>query len=139
MTTGQILGTSILLQVDTTPAGAATYVNVGLQKSATLSMTTATEDVSNKDSNLWKEYLPGYKEWSIDCDALLTESDTGMTQLENRYLVGGNVRAIIKTPANPAHWSGTTIIKSMKNTAGDGTVYTSAVSLQGSGALTKTG
>jgi len=22
---------------------------------------------------LWKEYLPGYKDWSIDCDALLTE------------------------------------------------------------------
>jgi predicted secreted protein len=138
MTTGQILGTSILLQVDTNPSGSANYVNVGLQKSATLSMNTTTEDVSNKDSLLWKEYLPGYKDWSIDCDALLTETDTGMTQLENQWIAGSKVRAIIKTPANAAHWSGTTIIKSLKYTAGDGTVYTSAVSLTGSGALTKT-
>ena len=138
MTTGQILGTSILLQVDTNPSGSANYVNVGLQKSAVLTMTTAMEDVSNKDSNLWKEYIAAYKDWTIDCDALITETDTGMTQMENRYLAGGNVRAIIKTPANPAHWSGTTWIKSIKNTAGDGTVYTSSISLQGTGALTKT-
>ena len=138
MTTGQILGTSILVQVDTNPSGSANYVNVGLQKTATLTMNTTTEDVSNKDSLLWKEYLPGYKDWAIDCDALLTETDTGMTQLENQWILGQKVRVIIKTPANAAHWSGTVIIKSMKYTAGDGTVYTSACSFTGSGALTKT-
>lgn len=132
------MGTSILVQVDTNPLGSANYVNVGLQKSCVLNMSTAMEDVSNKDSNLWKEYLPGYKDWSIDCDALLTETDTGMTQLENQYLSGAKVRVIIKTPANPAHWSGSCLVKSMKYTAGDGTVYTSANTLQGSGALTKT-
>jgi predicted secreted protein len=138
LTTGQILGTSILVQVDTNPGGAASYVNVGLQKSCILNMATTMEDVSNKDSLLWKEYIAGYKDWSVDCDALLTETDTGMTQLENQWLVGAKVRIIIKTPANPAHWSGTTLIKSLKYTAGDGTVYTSVATLQGSGPLTKT-
>lgn len=138
MTSGQILGTSILLQVDTNPAGSANYVNVGLQTSATLTMNTAVEDVSNKDSNLWKEYLPGYKDWAIDMDALITETDTGMVQLETRWMAGATVRAIIKTPANPAHWSGTTIVKSLKYTAKDGSAYTGTCSLQGSGALTKT-
>jgi predicted secreted protein len=138
MTTGQILGTSILLQVDTNPSGSANYVNVGLQKSAVLTMTTKMEDVSNKDSNLWDEYLAGYKDWTIDADALITETDTGLTQLENRFLIGGSVRAILKTPANPAHWSGMTLIKSMKYTATDGSVYTSSNSLQGTGPLTKT-
>jgi len=32
------------------------------------------------------QYLPGYKDWSIDAMPL-TETDTGLTQLENQCLL----------------------------------------------------
>ena len=136
ITTGQILGTSVLLKIDTTDGG--NYVSIGLQKNATLNMGLDAVDVSNKDSTLWREYIPGYKDWSVDCDSLIVETDTALTHFETHWLAGQEVTCVLATPANVTHWGGKIIIKSMKYTAPDGGVYTAALTLQGTGSLGKT-
>jgi Predicted secreted protein len=135
--TTKITGAAVLVKVDTNPTGNANYVTIGSQKSATLNMTQDAVDVSNKDTPLWRDYIPGYREWSVDCDAMIVETDAALVQLESQYIAGTPVRVAIQTPANSQHWSGTGLIKSMKYSAADGGVYSAALTIQGTGALAK--
>ena len=132
-----INGACILLAVDTTDAG--NYVEVGMQKNATLNMNTDTIDAAYKvcGANLWKAYIPGYKDWSVDADALIVETDTALVHLETHFMAGTTIPMALKTPASATKWTGTAIIKSLKYSAPDGGLYTAAISLQGTGALVK--
>lgn len=64
----KINGTSILLY-----SGANL---IAASKNHTLNLESDTMDVTTKDSAGWKEILPALKSWSIDCDGLVSFSDT---------------------------------------------------------------
>ena len=135
----KIVGADILVKIDTTPTTAPTYVTVGSQKSCTLNMNEDTVDTSNKDTPLWKEYIPGYRDWSIDADAMLVENDAALVAMENIYLgvSPGTIKIAIKTPSSSTYWTGTAVIKSLKYSAPDAGVYTAAISFTGTGALVR--
>ena len=132
-----INGACVLLAIDTTDGG--NYVEVGMQKNATLNMGTDVIDAAYKacGAALWRSYIPGYKDWSIDCDALIVETDTALVHLETHWLAGQTVPVALKTPASTTKWTGAVVVKSLKYSAPDGGLYTAAISLQGTGALTK--
>lgn len=50
------LGNAMLLKVETTPGG-GTYATIGGSSSHTMSLANEVVDVSDKDSNRWKELL----------------------------------------------------------------------------------
>lgn len=138
----QVSGARILVRVQTGgTAQSPTYSTIGFQKSCTLSMNEDTIETSNKDTPLWKEYLPGYRDWSVDADAMLVENDAALKSLEDLYLgAAADLDCIwlaIKTPTSDTYWTGKAIIKSLKYSAPDNGVYTAAISLTGTGALTR--
>jgi Predicted secreted protein len=137
VTTGQIQGVNIMVMVDTSGGNNPTLA-IGFQKSCTLNFTTATMDVTSKNSQFWTEYLPGNKDWSLDADALIVESDVSLNTLENSWIAGQGLYVALSTPANAQHWGGKVYIKSMKYTAADNGVYTATITLQGTGRLGKT-
>ena len=57
---------------------------VGLAKSASLSISADTPDISTKDSSAWTEVMSGMKSFSIDFEALMdltTDTDASANNL----------------------------------------------------------
>lgn len=50
------------------------------QRNASLKIDGDEIDVSTKDSDFWKEHLPGFRSWSLDCDAVLVGVPGSTTQ-----------------------------------------------------------
>lgn len=85
------------------------YVNVGTvlapswqlvagQKDATLNRSMEPIDITAKDNYGWAATLDGVREWSIDFDWLYSDSDTGVTHLEDAFTNGTEVLVKIETP-----------------------------------------
>jgi TP901-1 family phage major tail protein len=137
----KIRGASVVALIDTTPtADTPSYHMVAFQKTCTLTMAEDTIETTNKESGLWKEYITGNRDWAVEADGMIVETDTGIQAVENAWLAASPqpLRLAISTPANPnGYWTGTAIIKSLKYTAADNGVYTAAISFTGTGALTR--
>jgi len=137
-----ILGDVVLFKIDTNPGGSPSYTILGAQKNAVLNMNQDLPDSSTKDSKdgsstYWKDYVPGFKDWSVDADALIIEADTAYQQLETRYMTSLTVKIAWSTPGSATKYTGTTYIKSLKLAAPSGDLYTCSCTLQGSGVLVK--
>ena len=59
-----------------------TYVKVGGQKDASMSISQDPRDVTDKDSGGWKEKELGNREISVDFDAFLIEDNAGWLELK---------------------------------------------------------
>lgn len=84
------------------------YKVLGGQRSATLNRSAESLDATSKDSE-WRENLQGIKEWSIDADGLLIESDEAYSELEDAFMEDGEVGVIITLPSGKKY-SGNAII-----------------------------
>lgn len=139
-----IIGDVVLFKVDTNPGGAPSYTVLGAQKGATLNQDQDLPESSNKDSKdasntYWKEYTPGFKGWSIDCDMLVVEGDTAYQQLQDRYMLSATVKVAWSTPTSATKYTGTTYIRSLRLSAPTNDMYVGTASLQGTGVLVKAG
>ena len=76
-----IQGSLIIVKYD--PSGTPTAF--ALQRGATLNMPTSMIDVSTKSSANWSEVIPGFRQWSVDIEALYDPSDTTYDQLWGAY------------------------------------------------------
>lgn len=109
------------------------------QKNATLNRSAETIDSTSKDSDgNWKESVPGYKEFSIDADGAFVANDEAYEILETSYVNGEAVKAYLEFPSG-SKYVGTCIITDLPLEIQFDDLVSYSVSLQGSGALVKTG
>lgn len=115
---------------------------IGGQTGATINRSAETVDVTNKVSEGYKEYVATWKDWSIDCDAFVTLGDEGQTQLETAFADGSAVNVSIRigddTNANGITYTGSALITSLSTSLGMDDAVSYSLSLQGTGALTRT-
>lgn len=119
---------------------------VALQKGATLNRSSGTTDVTTKQSQGWKEFIAGLKEWSIDCDGLYTlptSAGNEFQALETAFANGtavdvefvlADVTGLVA--GDTEGFSGSAIIVDFPLEAPMDDSMTFSVSLQGTGALT---
>lgn len=127
----EIRGIDILVSVKQGEA----YVPVGGQRSASLSRTSETIDVSNKVSGDWKRSIAGLKEWSVDCDGLLLLDDAAYIALEEAFLDGDEVEIQIAGTEGSVSFVGPAIITDFPIDAPYDDVATYSLSFTGAGAL----
>jgi len=77
-------GVDFLLKVNIGTADSPIWVTIGGQRGATLSMTAAVIDASNKMSGAWTTSVPGLMSWSIDADAVMLTDAAGLSVDEGR-------------------------------------------------------
>jgi len=108
------------------------------QQSATLNRSAETIDATSKDTEgFWKESLPGFKEWSLDCDGAFVENDEAYEELETLYLNSENAKVYLEFPSG-TKYSGEATITDFPIEAPFDDLVKYSLSLQGSGALTRT-
>src|SRR5512141_1496642 len=76
------LGIDVYVEVS---AAGVTYTKIGGQTGGSLNRSGSPADVTNKDSAMYKETIPGFKEWTVDCDGLYDEADAGYLIVETAH------------------------------------------------------
>lgn len=108
------------------------------QRNATLNRSAETIDATSKDTEgYWKENLQGFKEWSIDCDGALVESDEAYAILEEKFLNSENVDVKI-IMGSGTEYTGNAVLTDFPLDMPYDDLVTYSLSLTGSGPLTKT-
>lgn len=108
------------------------------QRNATLNRSAETLDATSKDTTgYWKENLQGFKEWSVDCDGVLVESDAAYEILETKFLNSENVDVVIEMGSGTTY-KGNAVITDFPIDMPYDDLVTYSLSLMGSGSLTKT-
>lgn len=111
---------------------------LGGQRGATLNRSAETLDATSKDTEgFWKETLQGFKEWSIDTDGLLIESDEAYSVLEEKFLKSENVDVLV-IMGSGTKYKGNAVITDFPLEMPYDDMVTYSLSLTGSGALEKT-
>lgn len=124
----KVAGVDVLLYVGTAV--------VGGQSGATLNRETNIIEVTSKESG-WAENLAGVKSWSIECEGYVVVSDTSYTQLETAWEAGDELEVEIRVPSGNTY-KGKALIAEFPLEAPQDDALTFSITLQGSGALTKT-
>ena len=140
-----ISGSDLVLSIDDTSTPALGDVEViGGSTSCTLNVNQETIDTTNKDSSGNKEFISGVNSWTIDCDAFFTDGTAGETvqpETIHAAMVNGYKIAVdFRTTGglSGAHkYQGYGFITSMSISASVAEWSTYSISIQGSGALTK--
>jgi predicted secreted protein len=129
-TTGPFDGKELLVYSD--------GVAIASAKSHTLNFNSATIDVTTKDSNGWKDILPGNKDWSIDCEALVAFDDTeGAEELFTDFSAGTKVVLKFSTEeTGDSRWTGSAYIETGSISAPEGDAVSYSCTFVGDGALT---
>lgn len=107
------------------------------QRGGTLNRSAETTDRTTKDTEGWKAFGQSFKEWSIEADGLLIESDAGWVALEDAFNTGAEVKVELLTQAGNKY-KGTAIITDLPIEAPYDDEATYSVTFQGNGALVKT-
>lgn len=145
-------GTDLILKVSPSSGGAV--AKLMHSQNVSLSMNVDTIDISTKDSQGYRDILPGQMSYSLSADGLMDFSgvaaDTEVDELFNQMFVDTAVSPVVgrtavtftfgfDTPASGEYsYSGTGFITSLEISGGteDAPVY--SVSIEGSGPLTQT-
>lgn len=131
-----VTGVDFILAINTGTSGSPVYTDIGGQRNATLNLGLGTTDVTTKDSSNWEESLPTIRNWSIDFDALLLETDTGFLEVEDWYMNRTQLQVRFTTAASNTYTGNVTVTSVSMETPHDGEAVISGT-LQGTGALTK--
>lgn len=127
-------GIDILLKVKTSEGELKTIAG---QRSATLNRSADTLETTNKATgNGFKSFLPGFKEWSVDCDGILMTSDDSIAILEEAYMNGTTLVAQIGDTKDATYgYQGDVIVTDFTIEYPYDDAVTYSLTLQGSGAL----
>jgi TP901-1 family phage major tail protein len=130
-------GIDFLVYVNVGTALAPSWQLVGGQRDATLNRSMEPIDITAKDNYGWAATLDGVREWSIDFDWLYSDSDTGVTHLEDAFTAGDEVLVKIETPGADIYSGGAYLTElTLEMPYEDVAAYSGT--LTGNGALTKT-
>ena len=110
---------------------------IGGQQNCSINRETETSDVTTKDSGIWSEAEAIGLSWSVDLDGLVVVGDAGLKALETAW---ENLQQVdVKYGTSTDYKSGKAIITSLSSNSANKEKTTYSVSLQGVGALSKTG
>lgn len=110
---------------------------IGGQQNCSINRETETSDVTTKDSGIWSEAEAIGLSWSVDLDGLVVVGDQGLKALETAW---ENLQQVdVKYGTSTNYKSGKAIITSLSSNSANKEKTTYSVSLQGVGALSKTG
>lgn len=129
-------GLDFLVMINTGTSVAPSFKPVAAQRGATLNRSAETLDITSKDSDGWKENLAGLKEWSIDADGLLVESDDAFKKLETAFMDSEKIKIQLQT-ASGNKYEGDAIITDFPIEAPYDDVATYSLSFTGAGKLAK--
>ena len=131
-------GMDFLIKVNTGTELSPVWTAVGGQRGATLNRSSDSMETTYKGTDGFKTFEPGFKEWSIDADGMLVDSDTGFDELETAFENSDKVMVeLTYSEAGGTVWSGEAIISDFPVEAPYDDMATYSISLQGTGALTK--
>ena len=125
----------------TTTAGAAgERLPFANSTTATLSITTDMIDVTNKETDRWKEIIPGLRSWSVSSEAqldnLATTSTTSRTAITTGELATEGMRVYLEIGVGDARWVGSGYITSFDTSGGTNEVGSVSIAIDGDGPLT---
>ena len=132
------IGTGVngILKINTGTSGSPTYTLIGGQRTATLSFSKSSVDVTNKSDVGWENTLGTTRGITISCEGLIDEADAGFLELRNVFW--NNVRDQFQflTPGGTT-FTGTFEMESLDESYpfDDATGY--SMSLKSVGAITK--
>lgn len=127
----KVAGVNVLVKVGTKA--------IGGQSGATLNRSANVIETTDKTSGGWITKVPGFKEWSVECDAFFVIGDTGYADLSTAFHTGGEVDVEIATGTGAGHvkWTGKAIVTDLPFEFGTDDAVTFSVTLDGSGELTE--
>ncbi|MGV2685136.1 phage major tail protein, TP901-1 family [Clostridium perfringens] len=133
----KVSGASVILMVKTE----AGVIPIGGQTGASINRNAETIEVTNKVSEGYKEYVGGWKDWSIDCDAFVTLGDEGQTLLEQYFAEGKSIEVSVRigddANVKGITYNGMALITSLSTDLAQDNAVTYSLSLQGTGALNR--
>lgn len=133
MAGNKIAGVDVLLEVMVENEA----VVIGGQSGATLNRGTNIIEVTSKDAGGWEESVAGVRNWSIDCDGFLVESDAALDALEQAWLNGNSFTAKIALPSGKTY-AGNVLIEDFPNEFPQDDAVSFSLSLKGTGVLSIT-
>lgn len=103
------------------------------------SHTSATRDVTTKDSAGWEEVIVSLKSWEKSADGYFAEDSTyGYEDLYDAWAAGTALVVMVSSQvAGDVKYSGSAYITSLQRTAPKEETMTFSVTLKGTGAITK--
>lgn len=131
-----ITGVDILLYVNTGTVASPVWTAVGGQRGCTLNRSADEIDASDKTTGGWKKTLPGLLNWSMDCDAVLLDSDNAYDALESAYENRTSVLVKMERP-DGRKYQGEAHITDFPMEAPQDDVASISITLSGKGALTR--
>lgn len=129
-------GIDFIVQVNTGTEASPNWVTVGGQQGGTLNLSSDDIDASDKDGGGWTERLVGLLDWSIDFDALHSESDTGLSELFDEWILGNQVHVRFQLPSGD-YYEGNVNISDLSIDAPHDDAATAAGTLDGAEQLEK--
>lgn len=128
-------GKDYLLQVNTGTEMSPTWTTVAGQRDVSFTRSQGTIDITSKDSNRWKEFIYGNREWSLELDHLVELADGGFQQLESMYENQEIIQVrIMEEDSGTA--TGSALLTEFSYDAPEEGEASASATLQGSGALT---
>lgn len=131
-----VSGVSFLVAINTGSAATPVWSTIGGQRDATLNLNTGEFDSTTKDSSNWHEGLVGIRDWDITFGNLLSETDTGLAELETAFMDNAQVQVRLTTAATNTY-TGTATLTNYAIGMPYNDVVTASGTLKGSGALVK--
>lgn len=128
--------TTGLAWVFKTDTSGGTPAQIGGQQGGTLRVGAREIDVSSKDNANWDKMIVGRRNWTLEGDGVVLETNTAWTVLEGNALAGQQVDVEIDTPGSNTY-SGTGVVTNFEQNAPHDDAYTYSVTIRGNGALTK--
>ena len=139
----EVLANEFLIQINTT-TGTTTGNTIARTESFTLNANGAPVDITTFDSNGWKAFLMGVKDWTVDASGVVTRSGatsiSGMTAYDllwSSYKNSSPLQIVIKaTIAGDKYETGVGFISKLSASYKTNEKATYSIAFQGTGALT---
>ena len=140
-------GEALLLYISEDTEGAGSYQPIAYASSHSLSINGDTIDTSSKMSGAWKEFFIGQLNWQVTSESLVSKAAGHMSFKSLKALMTAREPILIKIGSPTASSedfeldsasevaSGSAIITSLEQTAANGELCTSSITLQGTGEL----
>lgn len=106
---------------------------LGSQQNCTLSMESESIDVSNKNSFGWADFIPGAKNWTIECEGQFVSSE--QDALMQAFVDSTFVQIEMKNADESIYFAGEAMIESIELEASFDDVCTYSIAFVGKGAL----
>jgi TP901-1 family phage major tail protein len=130
-------GKDLIVCVNTGTYAAPVWTSIGGQRTLSLGRTADEIETSDKTSAGWKSFLAGLKEWTLEVEVVIEESDNGRQTLEDAYENDTRLDIAVQLDASTIY-RGYANITDFSLEAPYDDAWTGSLTLKGDGALTPT-